>query len=109
MGVLSKTPQLDNWVDRLPAGVKAAWHRSIIYRCAVHLHRERGMTVGNAIASAINWCRSTLATGDIKNWPGPQQVNPKSLAEMASALALWETMKGYARSDNAGGKRGRRG
>ena len=76
----------------------AAWHKSIIYRCAVHLHRERGMPVGKAIASAINWCRSTLATGDVKNWPGPQQVNPKSLGEMAAALTLWEAMKSAARA-----------
>lgn len=103
MGELAKTPQVDNWIDRLPAGMKAAWHKSIIYRCAKHLHFERGMPVGKAIASAINWCRSTLATGDIKNWPGPQQVNPKSLGEMAAALSLWEAMKAHARAHKGKG------
>lgn len=98
MGVLAKTAPLDNWIDRLPAGMKAAWHKSIVYRCAVHLHRERGYEAGHAIATALNWCRSTLATGDIKNWPGKQTVNPGSLAEMAAALALWQAMRAWAKS-----------
>lgn len=98
MGVLSRTPQIDNWIDRLPAGMKAAWGKSIIYRCAVHLFRERGYEPGRAIATAINWCRSTLATGDVKNWPGKQVVNAGSLGEMAAALALWESMKAHAKA-----------
>lgn len=103
MGKLSKTPQLDNWIDRLPAGLKAAWHRSIVYRAAVHMHFERGMPVGKAIASALNWARHIVATGDVKQWPGPQQVNPKSVAECVAALATWEKMKAHARASR--GKR----
>lgn len=99
MGVLSKTPQADNWIDRLPAGMRAAWNRSIIYRAAVHMHTERGMPVGQAIASAINWARHIVATGDVKQWPGPQRVRPSSVAECAAALALWESMKAAARAD----------
>lgn len=98
MGKLSKTPELDNWIDRLPAGMKAAWHRSIVYRAAVHMHQERGMAVGHAIASALNWARHIVRTGDVKQWPGPQTVNPKSVAECVAALALWESMKAHARS-----------
>lgn len=102
MGKLSKTPELDNWIDRLPAGLKARWHRSIVYRAAVHMHRERGMAVGHAIASALNWARHIVRTGDVKQWPGPQQVNPKSVAECVSALATWEAMKAAARAQRKG-------
>ena len=97
MGKLEKVPGVQNWVDRLPAGLKARWHKSIIYRAAVHIH-EGGMPVGMAIASAINWARHIAATGDVKQWPGPQAVNPKSVAECVSALATWEAMKAHARS-----------
>jgi hypothetical protein len=98
MGKLSKTPQKDNWVDHLPPAMKAAWHKSIIYRAAVHMHRERGMEVGHAIASAKNWAAHICATGDVKQWKGPQQVNPKSVAECCAAVALWKRMTAYARS-----------
>lgn len=105
MGVLEKVPGVQNWIERLPAGMRAAWNRSIIYRAAVHMHQERGMAVGHAIASAINWCEHIAATGDVKQWPGPQQVNPKSVGECVAALALWESMKAYARAHGGGGKR----
>lgn len=98
MGVLAKTPEADNWIDLLPAAMRAAWEKSIIYRAAVHLHRERGFGPGHAIATAINWARSTVASGDVKNWPGKQNVNAGSLGEMVAALALWESMKAYANS-----------
>lgn len=98
MGKLEKVPGVQNWLDRLPAGLKARWHKSIIYRAAVHMHFERGMPVGKAIASAINWARHIVATGDVKQWPGPQQVNPKSVGECVSALATWEAMKAHARA-----------
>jgi len=103
MGALEKVPGVQNWVDRLPTALKAAWHRSIIYRAAVHMHRERGMAVGHAIASAINWCEHIAATGDVKQWPGPQQVNPKSVAECVSALAVWASMKAYAHAHKGKG------
>lgn len=104
MGVLDLSPK-ENWIDRLPAGLKARWNRSIIYRAAVHIWR-RGKSPGHAIASAINWCEHIVATGDVKQWPGPQQVNPTSVAECVAALATWEAMKAAAKADN--GKRGRR-
>lgn len=102
MGKLEKVPGVQNWIDRLPAGLKARWHKSIIYRAAVHMHFERGMPVGKAIASAINWARHIVATGDVKQWPGPQQVNPKSVGECVSALATWEAMKAAARAQRKG-------
>jgi hypothetical protein len=36
-----------------------------------------------------------VATGDVKQWPGPQSVNPASVAECSAALTLWEAMKAY--------------
>lgn len=96
MGALAKTPGVQNWIEKLPAGMRAAWNRSIIYRAAVHMHREKGMPVGMAIASAINWAEHIAATGDVKQWKGPQTVNPKSVAECVAALALWESMKATA-------------
>jgi len=106
VGALEKVPGEQNWVDRLPAGLKAKWHSSIIYRAAKHMHFERGMEVGHAIASAINWCKHIARTRDVKQWPGPQVVNPKSVSECVSALATWEAMKAWAAA-NPGGKRKR--
>lgn len=102
VGVLDKSPK-QNWIDRLPAGLKARWHRSIIYRAAVHMHRK-GMSPGHAIASAINWCKHIARTRDVKQWPGPQTVNPKSVAECVAALATWEAMKAWARANPSKGK-----
>jgi hypothetical protein len=96
MGELERKPGgPDNWIERLPAAMRSAWNRSIIYRAAVHMVNERGMAVGHAIASAINWCKHIVATGDVKQWPGPQSVNPASVAECSAALILWEAMKAY--------------
>ena len=75
MSALDYSPR-QNWIDKLPAHLKARWHRSIIYRAAVHIHR-RGMSPGHAIASAINWARHIVRTGDVKQWPGLQRVAPR--------------------------------
>lgn len=93
MGQLAKKPGVQNWIERLPGAIRVRWNRSIIYRAAVHMHRERGMPVGHAIASAINWAEHICKTGDVKQWPGPQQVKPSSVAECCAAVALWEEMK----------------
>lgn len=103
MGVLAKTAAVDNWIERLPAALRAAWGKCIIYRAAVHMHREEGMAVGHSIASAINWCEYIVATGDVENWEGPQRVNPASVAECAAALAIWAQMKAYARAHKGKG------
>lgn len=97
-GRLERVPGKQNWIERLPAPMRAAWHRSIIYRAAVHIHEERGRPVGMAIASAINWAKHICATGDVKQWKGPQQVSPKSRAETCAAVALWNSMKAHARA-----------
>lgn len=103
MGDLARTPQLDNWIDHLSAGLKARWHKTIVYRAARHMVFERGMEPGHAIASALNWARHIVRTRDIKQWPGPQTVNPGSVAECAEALAVWQAMRAEAAA-----KRGKR-
>lgn len=92
MGVLNERPG-SNWIERLPAGLRRRFERSIIYRAAIHMHAEHGMDVGHAIASAINWAEHIKRTGDVKQWPGPQRVRPSSVAECVSALATWDAMK----------------
>lgn len=101
MGVLNERPGT-NWIEKLPAGLRARWNASIIYRAAIHMH-AKGMPVGKAIASAINWTKHIVATGDVKQWPGPQQVNPKSVAECVAALATWEAMKAAAHASKGKG------
>lgn len=92
MGQLERVPGKQNWIEFLPAATRAAWNRSIVYRAAVHM-ADKGMPVGMAIASALNWARHICDTGDVKQWKGPQEVAPKSRAECCAAIALWETMK----------------
>lgn len=96
MGALEKVPGKQNWLEHLPAPMRKAWERSIIYRSATHQHREKGIPVGTAIASAINWAKHICATGDVKQWKGPQNVKPSSRAECCAAVALWESMKATA-------------
>ncbi|MDQ3730300.1 MAG: hypothetical protein M3355_12015 [Actinomycetota bacterium] len=91
---LDRSPR-KNWIDNLPAVIKAAWHRSLIYRAAQHM-AAKGMPVGRAIASAINWARHICSTGDVKQWPGLQQVKAISRAAACAALSVWATMKAAA-------------
>lgn len=93
---LDRSPR-QNWLDQLPAPLKRAWHKSWIYRAAKHLHYEKGMPRGRAIAVAVNAAKKGAASGDL-NFPGLQQVNPKSRAEMVAAVATWEAMKKAARA-----------
>ncbi len=98
-GGLERVPGKQNWIERLPAHIRALWHASWIYRAAKHLHYDKGMTIGHAIATAKNASDKGCATGDL-NWSGIQSVNPKSRTEMCSASALWRRMKAMS-----GGKR----
>lgn len=82
-----------NWVEDtggLPKYIK---------RIAKHL-REKGMTEGHAIASAVNAAEKMCATGDL-NFPGKQDVNPGSKAEACKAVAEWNAKKARAKADNA--------
>jgi Putative phage serine protease XkdF len=97
-GSSASLPDLDwsaaeNWIDRLPEAMGAAFKRSWIYRAAKHLTYEvYGGNRGHAFAVAIEAARKGCATGDL-NWPGDQSVNPVSRAEMCAAVSLWEAMK----------------
>lgn len=87
---LDKSPK-ENWVDKV-GGLP-----SYIERIAKHLHSEKGMTIGAAIATAVNVCKKMCATGDL-NWPGLQHVNLGSKAEACRAVAEWEAKKAKARA-----------
>lgn len=104
--LLQRTPQKDSWIERLPAPMRAAWKRSWIRRAAMHL-AEKGMQPGHAIATAVNAAKKGCATGDL-NYPGLQQVNVGSKAEMCAAVTLWESMKAAAKTDTSIPARDRR-
>jgi hypothetical protein len=67
-----------------------------IRRIANHLHQEKGMTIGHAIAVAVNAVKKMCGTGDV-NFPGHQSVNAGSRAEACAAVASWEAKKAGAR------------
>lgn len=91
---LARSPK-KNWIENLPKPMQIAFEKSWIHRAAEHLHRK-GRPVGMAIATAINAAKKGCATGDL-NFPGLQQVNVKSRAEMCAAVALWESMRAAAK------------
>src|SRR5690349_18453668 len=95
---LDRSPK-KNWVENsggLPMYIR---------RIANHLHQEKGMTIGHAIAVAVNVVKKMCATGDL-NWKGKQSANAKSRAEACSAVASWEAKKAKARVSK--GIRGRK-
>lgn len=94
MGQLDRSPKA-NWVER------AGGLPSYIERIAVHLVNERGFSVGHAVATAVNAARTWCSTGDVKQWPGFQNINAGSRAEACAAVARWEAMKAAARSRRA--------
>ena len=101
MGQLERVPGVQNWIERLSPATRATWNRSIVYRAAVHMVNEHGMSVGMAIASALNWAEHICRTGDVKQWKGPQQVKPTSRAECCGAIALWNQMKAESHARSA--------
>lgn len=102
MGTLERVPGKQNWIEHLPSAMLAIWHRGLIYRAAVHMANDRGMSVGKAIPSAINWARHICSTGDVKQWPGFQHVNEISRAEACAAVAHWNAMKAWAQANGHG-------
>jgi hypothetical protein len=83
---LPNKPGKSNWVE------KAGGLPSYISRIAKHLHYEKGMDTSRAIAVAVNVAKRMCASGDV-NFPGKQNVNPKSRAEACKAVAEWEAKK----------------
>lgn len=81
---LERVPGKQNWVDH------AGGLPDYIERIAKHLHYERGMTIGHAIATAVNRC---------KKWAsGVGNVNPDTRAKAAKAIAQWEAKKVKAKT-----------
>jgi hypothetical protein len=70
-----------------------------IERIACHVH-DKGQPIDIAIAIAVNVVKKMCATGDV-NFPGRQNVNPKSRAEACAAVAQWEKMKASAHAKSA--------
>lgn len=74
----------DNWVE------KAGGLPPYMDRIARHLHSEKGMEIGHAIASAVNTCKRWCAgTGDVK---------ADTQAKACKAVAQWEKKKASTRS-----------
>lgn len=86
---LDRSPK-KNWVEN------AGGLPMYIRRIANHLHQEKGMTIGHAIAVAVNAVRRMCGTGDL-NFKGKQNVNAASRAEACAAVASWERKKASAR------------
>jgi hypothetical protein len=82
---LDRSPK-KNWVD------KAGGLPKYIERIAKHLHYEKGMDIGHAIAMAVNVVKKMCAAGDT-NFPGKQNVNAGSRAEACAAVKQWESKK----------------
>lgn len=65
-----------------------------IERIAIHLV-EKGNSISEAVATAINVVKKACATGDL-NYPGIQHENAGSQAEACAAVAEWEALKARA-------------
>lgn len=76
---LERRPGKQNWVDH------AGGLPDYIERIAKHLHYEKGMSIGHAIATAVNQCRKWAA--------GKGNVNADTKAKAAKAIAQWEAKK----------------
>ena len=70
----------------------------MIERVAKHIMANGGGGRERAIPAAINWVKWICTTGDVKNWPGTQNVNAPSRAEACKAVAEWEAKKARARA-----------
>jgi hypothetical protein len=90
---LERSPR-ENWVERV-GGLPR-----YIERIAKHLHYEKGKTISNAIAIAVNVVKKMCATGDL-NFPGKQEASPKSKAQACAAVAQWEAKKARAKVSEA--------
>lgn len=88
---LDRKPGKSNWVD------KTGGLPSYIERIAKHLHYEKGMPIGRAIATAVNAAKKMCATGDL-NFPGRQTLNVGSRAQACKAVAEWNAKRAAARA-----------
>jgi hypothetical protein len=84
---LERVPGKQNWVD------KAGGLPDFIERIAKHLHYEKGMEIGRAIAVAVNTCRRWAAGGQVTEHGSDHGVTAKTRAQAAAAIAEWEAKK----------------
>lgn len=90
MPSLERSPgSSDNWVEA------AGGLPGYIERIAKHLHYERGMSIGHAIATAVNQAKKWAA--------GTGNVKPDTRAKAATAVAQWERMKATTKARKATG------
>lgn len=82
-----------NWVE------KRGGLPSYINRIAKHLHTEKGMETGHAIATAVNTVKKWCSGGTVSSTKGPeksQHVTAATKAKACAAVAEWNVMKGTA-------------
>lgn len=87
---LERKPGKQNWVD------KAGGLPSYIERIAKHLHYEEGMTIGHAIASAVNTVKRWCKGGTVSKTGGPeggQNVTAATKAKACVALTQWNAKR----------------
>lgn len=90
---LERAPgKADNWIE------KAGGLPKYIERIAKHLHYEQGMSIGHAIAAAVN---------TVKRWAkGGGNVSASTVAKAQAALAEWEAKKAKGKKDIVGSQDG---
>lgn len=79
-----KKGKKDNWIEA------AGGLPKYIERIAKHLHYEQGMTIGRAIATAVNQCKKWAAGG--------KNVKPDTRAKAAAAISQWEKKKAKSKA-----------
>lgn len=82
----------DNWVEAT-GGLP-----SYIERIAKHLHYERGYTISNAIATAVNTVKRWARGGTVTKSGTTKRVSKATQAKAAAALASWERKKAQAKA-----------
>lgn len=93
---LERVPGKQNWVD------KAGGLPSYIERIAKHLHYEKGMTIGHAIATAVNTVKRWCAGGQVtKSGAHASNVTAATKAKACRAVAQWEAKKGKGKLKEA--------
>lgn len=89
---LERVPGKQNWVD------KAGGLPPYIERIAKHLHYEKGMPIGRAIATAVNTVKRWAAGGAVTEHGTTKTISAKTQAQAAAAVAQWEAKKASAHS-----------
>lgn len=106
MGALERKPGgPDNWIETV-GGLP-----QYIERIAIHLHRDRGMTISHAIATAVNTVKRWARKGTVVKWNDPKnnRVTTITAAQAARDVASWEAKKARYRAMKLAGAASRTG